>query len=418
MREAYLNKEAQIHRLFNQRRIAYALIERARALLKQGSNFNLEFKELFRSQGKFGAKDRRLYRELVFAFIRYLPWLEEIYRDQSEFMDQLICLACPTPEVRSLYPTLPNKAPPKVEANRRHLVLDRQDHELLELLPEWYSSHTNQPISTVAFLPLVNRPPLWLRVQKDPKGTTLEEIKDAAGSESEQVFYHSVVSDCIHSPADLKVTELPCFLDGSIEIQDISSQVLLQLLPEQASGNWLDACAGAGGKTLQLAKMIQPFGKVTAFDPRESALRELNKRLKRSGYRNVEIVRQRPPERLFDGVLVDAPCSGSGTWRRHPFLMRQTQEKDVFLQADRQQELLEFYSDLVRPGGVLVYCTCSISRYENEEVGERFLASNDGFEQLTLASRFGLNDKGRGITVYPEAFDGDGLHIAAFRKGQ
>ena len=101
MRETSLNKEAKIHRLLNQRRIAYSLIERARTLLVPGKNFSRELHELFRSQGKFGSKDRRLYRELIYTYLRYQPWLLPFYTEQERFMDSLIALASkpilPTP---------------------------------------------------------------------------------------------------------------------------------------------------------------------------------------------------------------------------------------------------------------------------------------------------------------------------------
>src|SRR5690606_17692841 len=109
----------------------------------------------------------------------------------------------------------------------------------------------------------------------------------------------------------------------------ISSQILVQLINDHPRGVWLDACVGAGGKTLQLAKMLQPFGKIWAYDTRHSALRELKGRFSRSGYRNINVFEQRPTSGEYDGVLVDAPCSGSGTWRRHPYLMRQTRESDI-----------------------------------------------------------------------------------------
>jgi len=155
---------------------------------------------------------------------------------------------------------------------------------------------------------------------------------------------------------------------------------------------------------------------VAAFDTRSSALRELQSRAKRSGLRNITVLQKRPTSGAFDGVLVDAPCSGSGTWRRHPYLMRQTREEDIFDHAQTQFSILKAYSTLVADGGLLVYSTCSLSRHENEAVAERFLETEKNFRHEPLAPRFGFKDRGRGITVHPEDHNGDGLYVATFRK--
>lgn len=417
MREVPLNKEARLHRLLNQRRIAYALIERARTLLKPGVPFNRELHELFRSQGKFGSRDRRLYRELIYTYLRYQPWLDPDFKQDKAFMDNLVRLAAPTAEIASLYPTLPEETPPELPADQRHRALGRSDHELAELLPGWYAAHSNRPHNNRSLLALVTRPPLWLRVQSDPRGDLIDQLRAAASdAQARQIVRHPSVPDCIHAPADFSVSDLPCYQNGQVEIQDISSQILLQLLRDRPQGSWLDACAGAGGKTLQLAKALQPFGKAFAYDPRPSATRELKARVKRSGLRNVSIADHRPTSGQYDGVLVDAPCSGSGTWRRHPYLMRQTREQDIFEHAATQLSILKTYAPLVRPGGALVYCTCSLSRYENESVAQKLLAALPEFQPLPLASRFGYEDRGHGVTLYPEDHNGDGLYIASFRR--
>lgn len=412
MRETSLNKEAKLHRLFNQRRITFSLIERSRTFLAPGINFTRELHGLFKAQGKFGSKDRRLYRELIYTYVRYQPWLEKYYADSEVFMDKLILLAAQTPEIESLYPTLTDKTTLPSESEKRYHTLGMQDHDLLELLPEWFSEHINRPLNPVTVPPLFQRPPLWLRVQKDPKLNVLEQIQAIDPTATR----HDLVPDCIQASPNISITNLPCYENGLIEIQDISSQILLELLDKQPCGNWFDACAGAGGKTLQLAKLVQPYGKVFAFDPRPSAIRELKKRVQRSGLRNVKVLDRVPIDAGYDGVLVDAPCSGSGTWRRHPFLMRQTREEDVFNHADQQLSILRSYAPLVREGGLLVYSTCSLSRKENEEVSSRFLETQPDYRHEPLGNKFGLTDVGQGITVYPDQFNGDGLYVCVFKN--
>ena len=162
--------------------------------------------------------------------------------------------------------------------------------------------------------------------------------------------------------------------------------------------------------------MLGKHGNALAYDERTEALAELAKRAQRNRCRNIEIAREAPESEEFDGVLVDAPCSGSGTWRRHPYLMRQTTEAmELDFVAD-QLRLLKRYSRNVGDGGLLVYCTCSLSKSENEGVSEAFLEQNPEFDHFPLAERFGLQETSIGITVYPQDFDGDGLYIASFRR--
>ena len=142
----------------------------------------------------------------------------------------------------------------------------------------------------------------------------------------------------------------------------------------------------------------------------------LAKRAQRNRCRNIKIAKEAPESEKFDGVLVDAPCSGSGTWRRHPYLMRQTTEAMEIAFVANQRRLLERYARNVRDGGLLVYCTCSLSKSENEDVSEAFLNRHSEFAHFALAERFGLHEATIGITVYPQDFDGDGLYIASFRR--
>lgn len=411
------NKELRLHRLHNQRRIAFSLIERSRTLLIPGTPFTRELHEMFRAQGKFGSKDRRLYRELIYTYLRFQPWLDERRHDQAAFIDNLIKLAAPTPEILTLYPTLADRPTPESLQEPRFKQFGRETHQLGELLPTWFDAHTTRSVSNCTLLTLFTRPPLWLRIQKDPRGDVISQLRSSASPlQAAKISSHPLIPDCIHAPADYPLANHPCYENGLVEIQDISSQILLHLLRDPPKGKWLDACAGAGGKTLQLANLLKPYGTVAAYDPRSSALRELSSRAKRSGLTNISVLKDRPTSGTYDGVLIDAPCSGSGTWRRHPYLMRQTREQDVLEYAKTQLSIIKSYLPLVNVGGRLVYSTCSLSRYENEAVAARFLEAHPDFKHEPLSPRFGLQDKGNGITVYPEDHDGDGLYVTVFKR--
>lgn len=411
-----LNKEIHTYRLMNQRRIAFSLLQRLGTLLEPGILFIRELNQLFKSQGKFGSRDRRLYRELIYTYLRYQPWLDLIRSDETAFLDGLITLANPTREIASLYPTL--SAPPGdlYAPKDRHRLFGKSDGDLLELLPSWFQSHLSQSLDPDNARALFSRPPLWLRIQRGNPDTIIEQLRKVSSEQADPPQAIWGVPDALRCPPDLPLAKVPAYENGEIEIQDISSQLLLQLIHPQPQGSWLDACAGAGGKTLQLAKMLGANGRVTAYDPRHKALDELAIRSRRARLKNISLLRSRPSEDEYAGVLVDAPCSGSGTWRRHPYLMRQLRENDVFQRSETQSRILDFYSKRVAPNGILVYCTCSLSRFENEIVAEKFLETHPSFEALPLAKNFDLEEKQRGITIQPAHLDGDGLYIATFQR--
>jgi 16S rRNA (cytosine967-C5)-methyltransferase len=216
--------------------------------------------------------------------------------------------------------------------------------------------------------------------------------------------------------ADLTVTT--AYREGWFEIQDLGSQFVLASAPIARGERWLDACAGAGGKSLQLARLLGPAGRVDAFDPRKDALAELRERARRSGYANIHPLTRTPSVVDYDGVLVDAPCSGSGTWRRAPHLKWCTSPADITAHAHRQQELLDRFSRLVRSGGLLVYATCSLSRQENQEVVAAFLAAQPGFATTPPARTFDYPVADPGLTILPARHNTDGFYAVALRRAR
>jgi len=192
---------------------------------------------------------------------------------------------------------------------------------------------------------------------------------------------------------------LPSFREGLFELQDEGSQ-LLGLLVDAPPTRVVDACAGAGGKTLQLAAQMKNRGELFALDIAARRLEELKRRARRDGVHNVRI---RPipafgPEVAAalsdladraDRVLVDAPCSGTGTYRRKPDARYRLTEAMLAEHVERQRMLLEQFAPLVRPGGRLVYGTCSVLTEENESVVAWFLERHPGFRAVPPADRLG-----------------------------
>lgn len=199
------------------------------------------------------------------------------------------------------------------------------------------------------------------------------------------------------SPLGLRLAErtplanLRVFREGLVEVQDEGSQIAAALVDARPGMAVLDLCAGAGGKTLALAAAMANEGRIAAVDIDPGRLRTLEKRAERAGVTIVETAAppswDDPVEPVFDRVLADVPCSGAGAWRRHPEAPWRLTPERLAEYGEQQEALLEQAAARVRPGGRLVYVTCSLLPDENEARIESFLASRGGdFRILPVAS--------------------------------
>jgi 16S rRNA (cytosine967-C5)-methyltransferase len=214
------------------------------------------------------------------------------------------------------------------------------------------------------------------------------------------------------------------FTSGRIEIQDEGSQLLSYLVAPKRREMVVDFCAGAGGKTLALGALMQSQGRLYAFDVSESRLNKMKPRLARSGLSNVHpqlLVNENDikVKRLagkIDRVLVDAPCSGFGTLRRNPDLKWRQTEAGIAELAAKQRRILTAAAALVKPGGRVVYATCSFVRAENQDVVAAFLAGHPQFRLLpanhVLAQQQIPLDTGDCLQLYPHRHGCDGFFAA------
>jgi len=203
------------------------------------------------------------------------------------------------------------------------------------------------------------------------------------------------------------------FQAGWCEIQDEGSQIAAALTGAGARMQVLDLCAGAGGKTLALAAAMQNTGQIYAYDEDRNRLKPIFERVKRAGVRNVQILRAGDQAALaalgarFDVVLVDAPCTGSGTWRRRPEAKWRLKTNNIADRQKQQREVLAQAAKLVKAGGKLVYVTCSILPQENGDQIAAFLAENTAFSQLPLAEAWAASMPGEA----PQSADGSADHL-------
>lgn len=223
----------------------------------------------------------------------------------------------------------------------------------------------------------------------------------------------------------------PQFKRGDFEIQDEGSQIVSLLIGAKPGEKILDYCAGAGGKSLALAAEMKNKGQVFAYDAYENRLSESVERIKRSGAHNIQL--KRPKEGSLDDlvakmdrVIVDAPCTGSGTWRRRPDLKWRLSETTLNERMNEQRDILEMAKSYPKIGGFLIYITCSLFMEENEEQIAYFLDNNPNYEMVSCQEvweeRFShsaympWSSDGYSITLTPKSTQTDGFFFAVMER--
>ncbi|MBO1076227.1 RsmB/NOP family class I SAM-dependent RNA methyltransferase [Roseomonas marmotae] len=209
------------------------------------------------------------------------------------------------------------------------------------------------------------------------------------------------------------------FADGLVEIQDEGSQLIALLTGAKPGMRVADYCAGAAGKTLAVAATMANKGRIVACDVSATRLEGAVKRLRRAGVDNAERHLLTPGDRWvkrragqFDRVLVDAPCTGTGTWRRNPDARLRTTPRDVAELTAKQHDILESTASLVAKGGRLVYATCSVLPEENVTQVEGFLARHQEFEAVPFAQAWA-----EATDTPPPAVDGPWMQLSPHRHG-
>ena len=344
-------------------------------------------------------------------------------------------LADDTPEVRRLRDSGDSSVAALGVRNSRELAAARnalqRAYPAVELCtpedlaaPAWFRSQCSAsklPPAEVA----LSRAPLYIRVQLPGAEAELRAELAQLGVSVREVPQLLGAWELRCETPDVDLTATDGYQAGVFEVQDLGSQTLLAVVAPEPGGKWLDACAGAGGKALQLAALLGPNGRVTACDVRETALRELRRRARRAQLESRITTLQYDWASnasgaggdLFDGVLVDAPCTGSGTWRRQPHLRWLLTPEEVAVKAQQQLQILHATSKRLRPGGLLVYATCSLADAENGGVVDAFLQSAP-FEPVPLprASALGLSAPDGRLTISPELLNSDGFFVAVMRR--
>ena len=283
-------------------------------------------------------------------------------------------------------------------------------------VPEWLVSEFSPLVSKDEWPLLLERAPLDLRVNvaRTSRDEMLKEFADASPT--------PISPWGARLPADSRVDDHPAFAAGLIEIQDEGSQLIALACEPQANERIVDLCAGAGGKALALAAAA-PGARILATDTNRARLSKLGPRAERAGA-TIESRLLNPPNELeeladwqgtADLALVDAPCSGSGTWRRNPEGRWRLTSERLDRLVGAQQRLLDIAAELVRPGGALVYAVCSLLSREGAGQIERFQERHSSWISEETAIAAGRPD-GAGRLLTPAHDRTDGFFVARLRR--
>ena len=262
---------------------------------------------------------------------------------------------------------------------------------------------------------LQTRPPVWLRLQGGGGANVLRELSERGGDPE----VHSHLKKAVKlSGKRLNLPELNSFRQGRFEVQDLASQCLGVLCSPQQGESWWDVCAGAGGKSLLLADQLKGRGQVTSTDIRQWILDELKKSATRAGFKNIrpqKLYSIYKSQQKFDGILIDAPCSCTGTWRRNPDIRWSAPMDTCEKAAETQKDIISKAVVKLKPGAVLVYATCSLSIQENEQVVAFILEKYPQLKLEAFANPLSGELTDGTLKILPYAHNTDGMYAARFR---
>ena len=374
-----------------------AVIAGARA---KGAPADRILADWFKSNRFAGSKDRRAIRELVYAAIRACGPVPESGRAAMLRLAQVDEAIAPLFDGSNYGP-----AP----------VGDEEQAAEGSVAPAWLVDRlAASDIAGPEAEALLDRAPLDLRVNtlKAERATISQTLPEPAEA--------TAAPQGLRLATGTLVEQWPAYRDGAVEVQDTGSQLACLAVAAQPGETVVDLCAGGGGKTLALAAAMDNLGRLIASDTDRNRLSRLAPRAARAGATNIETVLLDPQRELealapyvgqADAVLVDAPCSGTGTWRRNPEARWRMSPDSLERLAALQAHLIDLAATLVRPGGRLVYVTCSLLDEEGADQFAAFLARHPGLQPRDLSLPLG-RARGQGVRLTPGHDGTDGFFIA------
>ena len=376
-----------------------AIIASARA---KGAPADRILADWFRNNRFAGSKDRRAIRELVFAAIRACGPVPSTGRAAMLRLAEVDESLAPLFDGSQYGPAA---------------LVAGEEVAKAGTAPDWLAARlAASGLDGVEADALLDRAPLDIRVN------TLKADRGALSLPSQSV--QTAAPHGLRLEPGTQVEQWAEWRDGKVEIQDTGSQIACLAVETKPGETVVDLCAGGGGKTLALAATMENLGRLVASDTDRGRLSALAPRAERAGATMIETLLLDPGREMealaglagqADAVLIDAPCSGTGTWRRNPEARWRLDEKELARLTQLQSRLLDIGAALVKPGGRLVYVTCSLLDEEGAGQFDSFLARQPGFAAHTQELPAG-QPRGRGMRLTPHHDGTDGFFIARAEK--
>lgn len=389
------------------RNLTYAVIDSLRDVFNEGAYAGKAVEKALKRDKRWGSRDRKFVAETIYEIVRWKRLYAKIAEVKEPFdrpnLWRLFSVWCvlkgiPLPDWTQIVPTPTRRIKGKFDELSKI-------RKFRESIPDWMDElgvkELGEEAWTTEMAALNTQADVVLRV--NTLITTKENLQKELAKEEIETETVPNHPDALKLTKRANVFKTEAFKKGCFEVQDASSQLVAAYLDVKPGMKVVDTCAGAGGKTLHLSALMQNKGQVIAMDIYESKLRKLKVRAKRNKAHNIElrvIDSTKPIKKLHnkaDRVLIDAPCSGLGVLRRNPDSKWKLQPEFIDNIKKTQQEVLQQYSKMVKPGGKLVYATCSVLPSENQEQVDNFLASDSGknftfvSDQKILASISGFD---------------------------
>lgn len=362
------------------RNLSAAVVEGLQEIFVNKKYADKVIEKILKSNPKWGARDRRFIAETTYDIVRWYRLFKEISEAEAEDFWKLLGVWCLWNNTEfpdwDEFKGLDRK---KIEASYEEFQADRK---IRESIPDWLDELGEKELGKdwdKELTALNEEASVVLRVNT---------LKIDRNSLQQQLEEEDIVTEAPVEFPDALILEQrqniftrQQFKDGLFEVQDAGSQLIAPFLKVQPGQRVIDACAGGGGKTLHLASLMQNKGRIIALDTEDWKLEELKKRARRAGAGNIEtrvIESSKTIKRLensADRLLLDVPCSGLGVIKRNPDAKWKLSVDFIERVKELQQHILEDYSTMVKPGGLMVYSTCSLLTTENEKQVEKFLES-------------------------------------------
>ncbi len=387
--------------------LSQALIE----VFEKGKHADRMIDKYMRVNNKWSTEERSFFAEGVYGIIRHKRNLEFVAESQALW--PIIAAYLVTQNLKPVVrPEFKNTDTAKIQSRLKTKKPAAIEHSF----PDWLCELGQKEFGAewAPIMQSLNKDPI-IFLRTNTLKTNIEKLIQDLKLEkvsADKIKSSVNIRDGLYLKKRENVFATQAFKKGEFEMQDAGSQAIAPLLQAQPGQQVVDACAGSGGKSLHLAALMQNQGKIVALDIHDFKLQDLKQRASRAGATILETKLIDSPQVIkrlansFDRVLIDSPCSGLGTLRRNPDTKWKLTVEQISSVCNLQKDILSKYSEMCKPGGIMVYATCSILKRENEDQIKWFLNS-------TVGTKWSLLSEHR---IWPHIHGSDGFYAAVMKR--